>query len=68
MVKKTFKITGMDCDACAKMIELDLEDLGISAKCDYAKKLLEVDLEDGKIEEKEIFSAVTKGGYELSPQ
>lgn len=32
----------MDCASCAKMIELDLEDAGISARCTFAKQTLEV--------------------------
>jgi len=64
MAKKIYKIKGMDCDACAKMIELDLEDSGIIAKCNYAKASLEVELKDAK-EEKKIKEILRKGGYQL---
>ena len=65
MIKKTFKISGMDCDSCAKMIELDLEDAGISAKCDYRKELLEIDLENESIEIDKIKKIVEDSGYNL---
>ncbi|OGM25093.1 hypothetical protein A2962_02200 [Candidatus Woesebacteria bacterium RIFCSPLOWO2_01_FULL_39_61] len=65
MTKKTYKVKGMDCDACAKMIELDLEDQNIKASCNYAKELLEVELTDDKDEEK-VKNIVKNGGYELA--
>lgn len=55
----------MDCDACAKMIELDLEDAGITAACNYAKETLEVDVNGDKELEKKIKVIVEKGGYRL---
>ncbi len=64
MTKKTFKILGMDCDACAKMIELDMEDAGIKASCSYAKQILEVELEND-LNEDQIKNIVSKSGYEL---
>lgn len=61
-VKKTYKLEGMNCSACAKMIELDLEDAGINAKCSYAKQTLEVaDTENND----KIKSVVEKSGYKL---
>lgn len=63
-VKKIFKVSGMDCSACAKLIELDLEDAGISASCSYAKATLEVD--DEKVDNKKLKEVVAKGGYTLS--
>lgn len=65
MTKKTFKIEGMDCDACAKMIELDLEDAGISASCNYANATLEVELKDDHSEEKKVMEVVSRSGYQL---
>lgn len=64
MTKKTYKITGMDCASCAKMIELDLEDAGIAAKCDFAKELLEVEIEERSKEDK-IHKIIKKSGYSL---
>lgn len=65
-MKKTYKIKGMDCDSCAKMIELDLEDGGFKASCSYAKEVLEVELANIE-DEKEVSSIVKKGGYQLLP-
>jgi len=64
MAKKIYKVEGMNCDACAKMIELDLEDEGVVAKCDYAKSFLEIEIEDEKTEDK-VKEVLRKGGYLL---
>ena len=60
---KTYKIKGMHCASCASMIELDLEDAGISAKCSYQKETLEV---DGSVDSKKIIEVVKKSGYSIS--
>ena len=65
MTKKTYQIKGMDCDACAKLIELDLEDAGIKASCNYAKETLEVELNDDKEKEKKVKDVIEKSGYQL---
>jgi len=67
MTYKKYKISGMDCDACAKMIELDLEDTGIKASCNYAKQTLEVELSD-EILEKKLLETVEKGGYQITSE
>ena len=56
----------MDCDSCAKMIELDLEDAGITAKCDYAREILEVNLENDSIDIEKIKKVVENSGYKLT--
>ena len=65
MASKTYKISGMDCDACAKMIELDLEDVGVSAKCSYASKTLEITNSPEDFSEKALKQQVAKSGYKL---
>ena len=65
-VKKTYKIEGMDCVACASMIELDLEDEGITAKCDFAKETLEVEFNPEKVKEEKIKEIVSEAGYQIS--
>lgn len=62
MSKKIYKISGMTCDSCAKMIELDLEDAGHTCKCSYANETLEIETEH-KIEE--IIEIVKKSGYTI---
>ncbi len=57
---KFYAIKGIDCESCAKMIELDLEDNGISAKCSYSKSELEVSTEH---DSKKVIEIVSKAGY-----
>ncbi len=58
----TYKIQGMDCDSCAKMIELDLEDAGLVATCSYPKQTLEVKSEH---DPKAVIEIVKKSGYSI---
>ena len=60
---KSYKISGMDCDSCAKMIELDLEDAGITAKCSYLKEVLEITHDHDSTKVVEI---VKKSGYSIT--
>ena len=61
-MKKIYRITGMDCDSCAKMIELDLEDAGIFCKCSYTKETLELE-SDERLEEIKLI--LERQGYKL---
>ena len=61
--KNLYKISGMDCDSCAKMIELDLEDAGITAKCSYLKEILEITHDHDSTRVVEI---VKKSGYSIT--
>jgi copper chaperone CopZ len=64
MIKKTYKIKGMDCPSCAVSLECDLECLCKSAKCNYAKSTLEVVF--GSIDqEKKVFETVKRAGYKI---
>jgi copper chaperone CopZ len=65
MIKKVYKVTGMDCESCAKMIELDLEDAGVACKCDYTSELLEVEFDGEKVKDENIKKVVGKSGYQL---
>ena len=69
MTNKIFKITGMDCVACALTIDGDLEEReGIkAAKTNYAKAQTEVEFNDTKISEKEILAVLKKAGYTALP-
>jgi copper chaperone CopZ len=66
MIKKQYKIIGMDCESCAKMIELDLEDAGIISRCDFAKKTLEVNAGEGKIKVGDIKDILSKSGCKIA--
>ena len=52
----------MDCSACASLIELELEDLGVVSKCDFAKETLEINKNE-KANENKIRSLIEKLGY-----
>ena len=66
MATKTYNVKGMHCASCATMIELDLEDEGITAKCNYAQQVLEVSFDNTKIEEEKIKKVVEQSGYTLA--
>lgn len=67
-ITKKYKIAGMDCDSCAKMIELDLEDAGIKASCSYPKETLEVESNNENFSEEKIKEIISKSGYIISSQ
>ena len=64
MLKKTYKIEGMDCAACAKMIELDLEEAGITASCSFETGKLIAELSD-KSQEKLVEKTIQQAGYDI---
>jgi len=61
-IKKVYKVKGMECASCAKMLELDLEEVGITAKCDYVKETLEVE----SVDRQKIKTIVEAAGYSLA--
>lgn len=65
MIKKTYKVTGMDCTSCAMIIESDLEDAGVKASCNYAHETLEVEFDEAKMNEDKLKELVTSSGYGL---
>ncbi len=62
MSKAIYKISGMDCDSCAKMIELDLEDAGIKCSCSYARSELTIKEEH---EKQVVIDIIKKSGYNV---
>ena len=66
MVKKIYKVNGMDCSACATALEVDLEDLGVVAKCSYATQKLEVEFDPEKTQESQIKEIVSESGFTIS--
>lgn len=52
----------MDCEACAKMIELDLEEVGIKTYCNFSKQELVFDADVNVEKVKEI---IKKAGYKM---
>ena len=65
MVKKVYKVAGMDCASCASMIELDLEDVGVKAKCSFPKETLEVEFDPQEVKEEKIKEVIKSSGYNL---
>lgn len=63
MKNKIYKVKGLDCASCASLIEMDLEDAGITAKCSYPKETLEI---EGPHDKKKIVEIVTKAGYSIT--
>jgi copper chaperone CopZ len=61
-MKKTYKIEGMDCASCASLLEMDMEDAGISATCSYTKEELAV---SENHDPKKIEEVVKKAGYKI---
>ena len=59
---KIYKIKGMDCSSCASLLELDLEEIGISGKCSYQKETLEI---KGSHDHKKVADLVKKSGFEI---
>ena len=66
MIKKTYKVSGMDCTSCAMLIEGDLEDMGVKASCSYARETLNVEFDESKLDEQKIVAAVKSSGYDLT--
>jgi copper chaperone CopZ len=62
-MKKIFKIKGMHCESCAKLIEMELKDKvkNISVNYETGKAIIEFD--NNKISENEIKNIITKAGY-----
>ena len=60
--KKIYKIKGMNCPSCASLLELDLEDVGLTAKCSYANSTLEVEKDH---DPKKVIETVKKSGYDI---
>lgn len=58
-----FLIAGLNCDSCAKMIEINLEEEGIKAVCDYANSRLEIKTTNVSFER--IKKVVERSGYKL---
>lgn len=65
MEKKVFSISGMHCNSCAQIIELDLEELqGVKAvKVDFAAGKATVEFDKSLLSEQKIIEAIKKAGY-----
>jgi len=64
-MKKVFKIKGMHCNSCSRIIEESLKDKVSSISVSYAKGEAEVDFDENKIAEKDIEAKINESGYEV---
>jgi len=65
MKKIKLKISGMHCDSCAKMIEMDLEDKVKRISVSQKQGKADVEFDEKKISEEKIKEIITKLGYKV---
>ena len=65
MVKKIFKIGGMNCQSCAKLIEMELENRANKISVNHETGKAEIDFDEKKISEQEIKEIIRKEGFEV---
>lgn len=65
VIKKTFKIEGMDCPSCAIMLDDVLEEMPgvLKSSTSYTKGQVEVEFEDSKVVSEDMVSSIENGGY-----
>lgn len=64
-MKKTFKISGMHCASCSKIIEMELEGKVNSSNIDSKSGKAIIDFDSKKISEDKIKELIEKSGYEV---
>jgi copper chaperone CopZ len=64
-MKKTYKIEGMHCTSCSKLIEMELEDKVNKIEVDYEKGTAKIDFNEKEISEQEIKNIIKKQGFEM---
>jgi len=64
-MKKIFKINGMHCNSCSRLIEDDLKLDVKRISVNYSKGTAEIDFNENKISEKTINSRIKKLGYSV---
>jgi copper chaperone CopZ len=69
MVKKTFRVEGMNCSSCPMNIESIEDDLpGIKqVSASYQKGNMLVEFDESKVSEAQIIAAVAQRGYQAFP-
>jgi sulfite exporter TauE/SafE/copper chaperone CopZ len=64
-MEKIFKIKGMHCNSCSRLIEDDLKDSVNSVSASYSKGEAKIDFDENKISQKDIEAKINKLGYEI---
>ena len=62
-MKKIFKIEGMHCESCAKLIEMELKDSVKNISVNYKTGDAVIEFDNNKINEDKIKNIITKAGY-----
>ncbi len=62
-MKKIFKISGMHCVSCSKIIEMELKDKVKSISINHETGKAVIDFDENKISEKEIKEMIKQSGY-----
>lgn len=67
MLKKTYRVTGMQCPNCAMQIEGLEDELDgiVSVRASYPKASVVIEFDEGKITLARIFESVERKGYSL---
>jgi len=63
MMKKIFKIKGMHCESCAKLIEMELKDKVKNISVNYKTGKAIIEFDNNKISGDEIKETIIKAGY-----
>ncbi|MBR9705700.1 heavy-metal-associated domain-containing protein [Candidatus Pacearchaeota archaeon] len=64
-MKKIFKIKGMHCASCEKLLEMELQEDVNSIKVSHEKGMAEIDFDSNKISEKNIKNKIKKCGFKV---
>ncbi len=64
-MKKIFKVRGMHCASCSKVLEMELDGKVNSSNIDFKSGKAIIDFNEKKISEKQIAEIITKAGYEV---
>jgi len=64
-MKKIFRVEGMHCESCVKMIQMELEGKVSKANIDYKKGIAEIEFDENKTNEKEIIESIKTAGYKV---
>lgn len=69
VIKKRYKVEGMECVGCTIAVEGALEDVpGVkSASADYIRQVADVEYDESRVSETQIAEAVERAGYTLAP-
>ena len=65
-MKKIFKISGMHCESCSKIIEMELEGKVESTNIDSKSGKAEINFDPKKISERQIVEIINKAGYKVA--